>query len=69
MIYFQNDAYLCTAVPLNVTYDEWVVRYDPLASANRAHHMLLFGCSGVHESNLANGYWLVIYICDITNLG
>ncbi|RXG51912.1 Peptidyl-glycine alpha-amidating monooxygenase A [Armadillidium vulgare] len=34
-----NDEYLCTAVALNSTSEEWVIMYDPLASANRAHHM------------------------------
>ncbi|KAK4321848.1 hypothetical protein Pmani_007385 [Petrolisthes manimaculis] len=51
------DEYLCTATPLNRTTEEWVVRFDPMASANRAHHMLLFGCSEVDHDRLKAGYW------------
>ncbi|XP_042891755.1 peptidyl-glycine alpha-amidating monooxygenase B-like isoform X4 [Penaeus japonicus] len=53
----QADAYLCTAMALNETIEEWVVRFDPLASANRAHHMLLFGCSDVSPDYLRLGSW------------
>lgn len=53
----QNDAYWCTAVALNQTVDEWVVRFDPLASANRAHHMLLFACTDFDSNKMENGYW------------
>nr|XP_053650445.1 peptidyl-glycine alpha-amidating monooxygenase A-like isoform X1 [Cherax quadricarinatus]XP_053650446.1 peptidyl-glycine alpha-amidating monooxygenase A-like isoform X1 [Cherax quadricarinatus] len=52
-----NDAYLCTAFSLDENVEEWVVKFDPLASANRAHHMLLFGCSDVDQNLMKNGYW------------
>ncbi|KAG0719757.1 Peptidyl-glycine alpha-amidating monooxygenase [Chionoecetes opilio] len=52
-----DESYLCTALRLNESVEEWVVRFDPLASANRAHHMLLFGCSDVGEDNLRSGFW------------
>ncbi|XP_045113958.1 peptidyl-glycine alpha-amidating monooxygenase B-like isoform X5 [Portunus trituberculatus] len=52
-----DEAYLCTAVRLNDSVEEWVVRFDPLASANRAHHMLLFGCSDVLQQNLEGKFW------------
>ncbi|XP_068214984.1 peptidyl-glycine alpha-amidating monooxygenase B-like isoform X3 [Palaemon carinicauda] len=52
-----SDAYVCTAMPLNETQEEWVVKFDPMASASRAHHMLLFGCSDVPEENLKRGAW------------
>lgn len=52
-----SDAYICTAMPLNETLEEWVVKFDPMASASRAHHMLLFGCSDVPEQNLRRGAW------------
>ncbi|XP_063589457.1 peptidyl-glycine alpha-amidating monooxygenase A-like isoform X2 [Penaeus indicus] len=53
----QADAYLCTAMALNETVEEWVIRFDPLASANRAHHMLLFGCTDVPPDYLQQGSW------------
>ncbi|XP_037781431.1 peptidyl-glycine alpha-amidating monooxygenase A-like isoform X4 [Penaeus monodon] len=53
----QADAYLCTAMALNETVEEWVIRFDPLASANRAHHMLLFGCTDVPPDYLKQGSW------------
>lgn len=53
----EDEAYLCTAMRLNDSVEEWVVRFDPLASANRAHHMLLFGCSDVLQQNLEGGFW------------
>ncbi|XP_045597192.2 peptidyl-glycine alpha-amidating monooxygenase B isoform X2 [Procambarus clarkii] len=52
-----HDSYLCTAVALDENVEEWVVKFDPLASANRAHHMLLFGCSDVDKNNMKNRYW------------
>ncbi|ROT68590.1 hypothetical protein C7M84_013243 [Penaeus vannamei] len=53
----QADAYLCTAMALNETVEEWVIRFDPLASANRAHHMLLFGCNDVPHDYMQQGSW------------
>ncbi|XP_064111152.1 peptidyl-glycine alpha-amidating monooxygenase B-like isoform X2 [Macrobrachium nipponense] len=52
-----SDAYMCTAMPLNETVEEWVVKFDPMASASRAHHMLLFGCTDVPVENLRRGAW------------
>lgn len=52
-----SDAYICTAMTLNASKEEWVIKFDPLASANRAHHMLLFGCSDVNEEYLGGGAW------------
>ena len=54
VLLLQKDAYLCTAMELDTSVEEWIVRYDPMASANRAHHMLLYGCSGVRQTT---GYW------------
>uniref|UniRef100_A0A6A7G7G2 Peptidyl-glycine alpha-amidating monooxygenase B-like n=1 Tax=Hirondellea gigas TaxID=1518452 RepID=A0A6A7G7G2_9CRUS len=50
----QHDVYFCTVMALNSTVEEWVVKFDPKASANRAHHMLLYGCSDVPQKT---GYW------------
>lgn len=52
-----SDAYLCTAVALNENVEEWIVKFDPLASASRAHHMLLFGCLDVQQNKIKDGYW------------
>ncbi|XP_047741152.1 peptidyl-glycine alpha-amidating monooxygenase B [Hyalella azteca] len=48
------EEYLCAPFALNQTQEEWVVKFDPLASANRAHHMLLYACSDVPQTD---GYW------------
>ncbi|KAF2344988.1 Copper type II ascorbate-dependent monooxygenase N-terminal [Trinorchestia longiramus] len=45
------EAYLCAAFPLNTSVEEWVVKFEPLASAHRAHHMLLYGCAGVPHTS------------------
>ncbi|XP_076055951.1 peptidyl-glycine alpha-amidating monooxygenase B-like isoform X2 [Oratosquilla oratoria] len=52
-----HDAYWCTAMALNETVEEWVIKYEPIASANRAHHMLLFGCTDVNGAYFNNGWW------------
>ncbi|XP_031572438.1 peptidyl-glycine alpha-amidating monooxygenase-like [Actinia tenebrosa] len=39
-----DNAYLCTSVKLHER-EEYVVRFEPKASQDVAHHMLLFGCS------------------------
>ncbi|EJW87966.1 hypothetical protein WUBG_01124 [Wuchereria bancrofti] len=41
-----NDSYLCTAMPLDSTTEHYIVGYKPFATMQKAHHMLLFGCSG-----------------------
>ncbi|CAL4061158.1 unnamed protein product, partial [Meganyctiphanes norvegica] len=53
----EHDAYICAAFPVNSTLEEWVIRYDPLSSADRVHHMLLFGCSGVDQKLASKGFW------------
>ncbi|XP_050701944.1 peptidyl-glycine alpha-amidating monooxygenase B-like isoform X1 [Eriocheir sinensis] len=53
----EDEAYLCTAQRLNESVEEWVMRFDPLASANRAHHMLLFGCSDVRAGHTEGEVW------------
>ncbi|KAF7634113.1 Peptidylglycine alpha-hydroxylating monooxygenase [Meloidogyne graminicola] len=39
-----NDTYLCTAFPLDVEEEHYIVSFEPLANKHQIHHMLLFGC-------------------------
>ncbi|KAK0425057.1 hypothetical protein QR680_009008 [Steinernema hermaphroditum] len=41
----QDEAYLCTSVPLDPSGDFSLVGFDPIANGHTAHHMLLFGCA------------------------
>ncbi|TKR93631.1 hypothetical protein L596_008047 [Steinernema carpocapsae] len=41
----QDEAYLCTSVPLDPNGEFSLVGFDPLANGHTAHHMLLFGCA------------------------
>uniref|UniRef100_A0A915PZQ5 peptidylglycine monooxygenase n=1 Tax=Setaria digitata TaxID=48799 RepID=A0A915PZQ5_9BILA len=40
-----NDSYLCTAIPLDSSTEHYIVGYKPFATMQKAHHMLLFGCT------------------------
>ncbi|XP_071008136.1 peptidyl-glycine alpha-amidating monooxygenase B isoform X2 [Oncorhynchus clarkii lewisi] len=39
-----SDTYLCVAVPVPTTRDAYIVDFEPHASMDTAHHMLLYGC-------------------------
>lgn len=39
-----SDTYLCVAVPVPTTRDAYIVDFEPHASMETAHHMLLYGC-------------------------
>ncbi|KAL0963177.1 hypothetical protein UPYG_G00350720 [Umbra pygmaea] len=39
-----SDSYLCTAVPVPTTREAYIVDFEPHASMDTAHHMLLYGC-------------------------
>ncbi|KAK7072789.1 hypothetical protein SK128_007896, partial [Halocaridina rubra] len=52
-----SDAYMCTGLALDEDKEEWVVKFNPLASANRAHHMLLFGCTDINPVYIKQGAW------------
>uniref|UniRef100_A0A8R1TVE6 peptidylglycine monooxygenase n=1 Tax=Onchocerca volvulus TaxID=6282 RepID=A0A8R1TVE6_ONCVO len=40
-----NDSYLCTAIEIDSAVEHYIVGYKPFATMQKAHHMLLFGCS------------------------
>ncbi|CAG9534227.1 unnamed protein product [Cercopithifilaria johnstoni] len=40
-----SDSYFCTVAPLDSTMEHYIVGYKPNATMQKAHHMLLFGCS------------------------
>ncbi|XP_064799611.1 peptidyl-glycine alpha-amidating monooxygenase A isoform X2 [Oncorhynchus masou masou] len=40
----RSDTYLCVAVPVPTTRDAYIVDFEPHASMDTAHHMLLYGC-------------------------
>lgn len=44
MFYFQPELYLCTPVKIDYTRNYYMVAFQPNASMNTAHHMLLYGC-------------------------
>uniref|UniRef100_A0A6Q2WPB6 Peptidylglycine alpha-amidating monooxygenase n=1 Tax=Esox lucius TaxID=8010 RepID=A0A6Q2WPB6_ESOLU len=39
-----SDSYLCIAVPVPTTREAYIVDFEPHASMETAHHMLLYGC-------------------------
>nr|KAI8726857.1 alpha-amidating enzyme precursor 1 [Biomphalaria glabrata] len=39
------DSYLCTAYPAQ-DLESYIYKFEAVADANRAHHMLLYGCEG-----------------------
>ncbi|BES91242.1 Copper type II ascorbate-dependent monooxygenase, C-terminal domain [Nesidiocoris tenuis] len=39
------DAYLCTPVRVNYTSSYYIIGFEPKASMNTSHHMLLYGCT------------------------
>ncbi|XP_029502416.2 peptidyl-glycine alpha-amidating monooxygenase B isoform X2 [Oncorhynchus nerka] len=49
-----SDTYLCVAVPVPTTRDAYIVDFEPHASMDTAHHMLLYGC-GIPVST--TNYW------------
>ncbi|VDK72736.1 unnamed protein product [Litomosoides sigmodontis] len=40
-----KHSYLCTAAPFDSAIEHYIVGFKPHASMQKAHHMLLFGCS------------------------
>lgn len=52
----QNDDYLCTAFKLDASEGSelYVTQFKIEGSADRAHHMLLYGCGDVPSKD---GYW------------
>lgn len=57
----KDDQYLCTSyrMPVNESY---IVQFEPLANANTAHHILLFGCSEPYNTE-EEGAWSCRMIC------
>ncbi|XP_066903999.1 peptidylglycine alpha-hydroxylating monooxygenase isoform X1 [Halyomorpha halys] len=51
---YVEELYLCTPVRVNYTKNFYIVGFEPSASMNVVHHMLLYGCSEP-GSNLP--YW------------
>ncbi|XP_065165421.1 peptidylglycine alpha-hydroxylating monooxygenase [Atheta coriaria] len=51
---FREELYLCTPVKIVQDKSFYIVGFEPNATMNRVHHMILFGCSepGTHEP-----YW------------
>ncbi|XP_059168734.1 peptidyl-glycine alpha-amidating monooxygenase B-like isoform X2 [Physella acuta] len=47
----QMDAYLCTAHPVS-DVEAYIYKFEALADATTAHHMLLYGCDGPAFSSL-----------------
>nr|XP_014098330.2 peptidylglycine alpha-hydroxylating monooxygenase [Bactrocera oleae] len=43
-MYFQPELYLCTPVKVDYTTSYFIVGYEPNATMNTAHHMLVYGC-------------------------
>ncbi|XP_013394833.1 peptidyl-glycine alpha-amidating monooxygenase isoform X2 [Lingula anatina] len=44
-----EDYYVCTSVPVP-TGENYIVQFEPLASGDMAHHMLMFGCEQPAEN-------------------
>lgn len=40
------ELYLCTPIRVDYTNDYFIVGFEPNATMNTAHHMLLYGCGG-----------------------
>ncbi|ODM88631.1 Peptidylglycine alpha-hydroxylating monooxygenase, partial [Orchesella cincta] len=39
------DAYVCTSLELNSRYNQYIVKFKPVADMGAVHHMLLYGCT------------------------
>uniref|UniRef100_A0AC34QX05 Peptidylglycine monooxygenase n=2 Tax=Panagrolaimus sp. JU765 TaxID=591449 RepID=A0AC34QX05_9BILA len=39
-----KETYLCTAFPLDLVQEHYLVEFEALAQASHVHHILLFGC-------------------------
>lgn len=50
----KEELYLCTPVRVNYTKNYYIVGFEPLASMNVVHHMLLYGC---REPGSSLSYW------------
>lgn len=44
MFCFQSELYVCTPVKIDYTKTYFITGFQPNASMNTAHHMLLYGC-------------------------
>lgn len=42
---YMNELYLCTPIRVNYTRNYYIVGFEPNATMNTAHHMLLYGCT------------------------
>lgn len=40
----QAELYLCTPIKVDYTKDYFIIGFEPNATMNTAHHMLLYGC-------------------------
>uniref|UniRef100_A0A0R3RRY3 Peptidylglycine monooxygenase n=1 Tax=Elaeophora elaphi TaxID=1147741 RepID=A0A0R3RRY3_9BILA len=54
---FQNDDYIAVSIPIEPGY---IVRFEPLADADRVHHILLYGCTYPAWSR---SFWKGFSIC------
>nr|AAD42258.1 alpha-amidating enzyme precursor 1 [Lymnaea stagnalis] len=57
----KSDAYLCTAYPLT-DQEYYIYKFEALANASTAHHMLLYGCDGEPASK--DQIWNCPAMCD-----
>lgn len=53
---FKNDDYLCTGFSLEGESNLYITQFKIEGSAERAHHMLLYGCGDIPSRD---GYWFV----------
>ncbi|XP_052793930.1 peptidyl-glycine alpha-amidating monooxygenase-like isoform X2 [Mya arenaria] len=67
----QSDQYYCTGYrvtedilghPANSTAEGYIVKYEALADANTAHHILVFGCKSLRKD--INSFWQCGYVCE-----
>lgn len=43
--YFQPELYLCTPVKVDIENTYYIVGFEPNATMDTAHHIILYGCS------------------------
>uniref|UniRef100_A0A0C9R885 Phm_0 protein n=1 Tax=Fopius arisanus TaxID=64838 RepID=A0A0C9R885_9HYME len=48
------ELYLCTPIKVNSTTSYYIVGFEPNATMNTAHHMILYGCK---KPGAAKGVW------------
>ncbi len=53
---YQDDDYVCTAYKLDSEKEMYITQFKVEGTAERAHHMLLFGCGEI-PPEAANPYW------------